>query len=326
MGSVLHGNATTTPRIRKEIQEAQESLATLAERYHINEKTVLHWKHADGVEDKKSGPKVRKSALNELEQQAICTVRRHLRLPLDDLFTLFKPRMPALTRSNLLRCLQHYGLSRLPKDEMSMEKKPLKQYNIGYVYVDITELHGETDKWYLFVAIDRLTKYVYVELHQGVTEGNTVDFLRNLQAECVFKITHILTDNGAQFTYKLLPEKDRPATEHPFDVQCKAFGIEHRTTKFHHPWTNGQVEITNKIIKQATEQFHCADPEELKMHLITFLLYYNHQQPLKLLKLKTPWGLIVECHNQNPEFFKSNLLDKIVGFNAPNDALNTVKK
>ncbi len=50
MGSILHGNATTTPRIRKEIQDAQESLATLAERYYINEKTVLHWKHADGVE------------------------------------------------------------------------------------------------------------------------------------------------------------------------------------------------------------------------------------------------------------------------------------
>ncbi len=318
MGSILHGNATTTPRIRKEIQEAKESLATLAERYHINEKTVLYWKHADGVEDKKSGPKVRKSALNELEQQVICTVRRHLRLPLDDLLIVFKPLIPALTRSNLHRCLQHYGLSRLPKDELSMEKKPFKQYNIGYVHVDITELHGETGKWYLFVAIDRLTKYVYVELHQGMTEGNAVDFLRNLQAECVFKITHILTDNGAQFTYKLLPEKDRPATEHPFDAQCKAFGIEHRTTKFRHPWINGQVDVTNKIIKQATEQFHCADPEELKMHLMTFLLYYNHQQPLKSLKLKTPWGLIVECHNQNPKFFKSNQPYKIVGLNIKN--------
>ena len=317
MGSILHGNATTTPRIRKEIQDAQESLATLAERYHINEKTVLRWKHADGVEDKKSGPKVRKSVLNELEQQAICTVRRHLRLSLDDLLIVFKPRIPALTRSNLHRCLQHYGLSRLPKDELSTEKKPFKQYNVGYVHVDITELHCETGKWYLFVAIDRLTKYVYVELHQRMTAGNAVDFLRNLQAECVFKITHILTDNGAQFTYKLLPEKNRPATEHPFDVQCKVFGIEHRTTKFRHPWTNGQVEITNKIIKQATtKQFHYADPEELKVHLMTFLMYYNHQRPLKSLKLKTPWGLIEECYNQNPEFFKSNPLDKIVGLNS----------
>ena len=43
MGSMLHGNATITPRIRKEIQGAQEGLETLAERYHIKEKTVLRW-------------------------------------------------------------------------------------------------------------------------------------------------------------------------------------------------------------------------------------------------------------------------------------------
>ncbi len=45
MGSILHGNATTTPRIRKEIQDAQESLATLADGYNINEKTLLHYNH-----------------------------------------------------------------------------------------------------------------------------------------------------------------------------------------------------------------------------------------------------------------------------------------
>ena len=57
MGSILHGNAKTTPRIRKEIQDSQESLAALAKRYGINEKTVLYWKHASTVEDKKCGTK-----------------------------------------------------------------------------------------------------------------------------------------------------------------------------------------------------------------------------------------------------------------------------
>ena len=316
MGSILHGNATTTPRIRKEIQNSTESLTALAKRYGVNQKTILHWKHADTVYDKKAGPKTRKSALNELEQQAICTVRRHLRLALDDLFIVFKPRIPALTRSNLHRCLQHHGLSRLPKDEASSSTKPFKQYNIGYMHIDITELRCETGKWYLFVAIDRLTKYVYVELYQRMTAGNAVKFLANLQAECVFKITHILTDNGAQFTYNLLPERLKPKTEHPFDVLCKALNIEHRTTKFRHPWTNGQVEITNKIIKQATtKQFHYANHEELKVHLETFLLYYNHQRPLKSLKLKTPWQLIEEHYNLKPEDFILNPLDKIVGLN-----------
>ena len=57
MASILHGKAKTTPRIRKEIQESEESIAALAKKYNINFKTVLYWKHADSVEDKKSGPK-----------------------------------------------------------------------------------------------------------------------------------------------------------------------------------------------------------------------------------------------------------------------------
>ena len=316
MGSILHGNAKTTPRIRKEIQDSQESLAKLAKRYGLNEKTVLYWKHAGTVEDKKCGPRVRKSVLSDLEQQAICTVRRHLKLPLDDLLILFKPKIPALTRSNLHRCLQHHGLSRLPQEQQDKSTKPFKQYQIGYVHIDITQLQCESGKWYLFVAIDRLTKYVYVELYQRMTQENAVQFLRNLQKECVFKITHILTDNGAQFTYNLLADHLKPKKKHPFTQLCETLGIEHRTTQFRHPWTNGQVEITNKIIKQATtKQFHYQTPDDLKIHLQTFILYYNHQRPLKSLKLKTPWQLILQCYNSNPQLFISNPLHKIVGLN-----------
>jgi transposase InsO family protein len=316
MGSILHGNAKTTPRVRKEIQESKESLATLAKRYGVNEKTVLYWKHAGTTEDKKCGPKTRKSALSELEQQAICSVRRHLKLPLDDLLIVFKDRIPALTRSNLHRCLQHHGLSKLPAEASDKTSQPFKKYNIGYVHVDITELRCETGKWYLFVAIDRLTKYVYVELHPRMTQEVAVQFLRNLQDACVFKITHILTDNGAQFTYNLLASHLQPNKKHAFTTLCEELGIEHRTTQFRHPWTNGQVEITNKIIKQATtKQFHYETPDDLKVHLQTFILYYNHQRPLKSLKLKTPWQLVQECYNQNPELFKSNPHDKIVGLN-----------
>ncbi len=316
MGSILHGNAKTTPRIRKEIQDSTESIAKLAKRYNINEKTVLKWKHAGTIYDRKTGPTVRPSVLTTLEQQVICMVRRHTELPLDDLFVLLKPHIPKLSRSNLHRCLQHYGISRLPKEETAKPKKKFKDYPIGYVHVDITELRCETGKWYLFVGIERKTKYVYVELYQRMTIENAVTFLHNLQKDCVFKITHILTDNGSQFTYKLLAKHLQPNKAHPFDAACEALNIEHRTTQFKHPWTNGQVEITNKMLKQATvKQFHYSNTEELKVHLQTFLLYYNHQKPLKSLKLKTPWQAIEECYNENPNAFILNPQYKIMGLN-----------
>ena len=317
MGNILHGGAKTTPKIRKEIQGSDKSIAALARQFGLNPKTVRYWKNSNTVGDKKSGPKTRVSVLTALEQQALGEVRRTLQLPLDDLFIVFKPNIPALTRSNLHRCLQHHGLSRLPKEEGERVKKPFKDYSIGYMHVDITELLTDSGKQYLFVAIDRTTKYLYIELHERMTMDNAVQFLHNLQQDCIFKLTHILTDNGAQFTYKLLAEHLQPNKTHPFTALCNEMGIEHRTTKFRHPWTNGQVEITNKIIKEATtKKYHYADFNELKRHLMTFLLYYNYQRPLKSLKLKTPWELVQKWYDEKPDLFKSDPDHKIMGLNT----------
>ncbi len=142
----------------------------------------------------------------------------------------------------------------MPKNEnQKREKKAFKAYQIGYVHVDISEVKTEEGKAYLFVAIDRLTKYIYVELHDNMKVDTSTSFLNNLIANCCFRITHILTDNGAQFTYALLAEHLRPKHKlHPFDEICKRHHIEHRLTKFRPPWTNGQVEVTNRIIKRYT--------------------------------------------------------------------------
>jgi len=40
MGSILHPNAKTTPKIREEIQNSTQSYANLAKMYHLNIKTV----------------------------------------------------------------------------------------------------------------------------------------------------------------------------------------------------------------------------------------------------------------------------------------------
>ena len=45
MGNLLHGRATTTPAIRKAIQESKDTILTLAKHYRINPKTVMKWKN-----------------------------------------------------------------------------------------------------------------------------------------------------------------------------------------------------------------------------------------------------------------------------------------
>ncbi|PSJ79572.1 hypothetical protein [Neisseria iguanae] len=122
-------------------------------------------------------------------------------LPLDDLFYALKPEIPKLTRSNLHRCLQYHNLFRLSaltgEKEGKKGKKQFKEYPIGYVHTDITELHCATGKYYLFVGVERSTKYACIQRHQSQTLGIAAQFVRNMQEDCAFKTTHILTDNGA---------------------------------------------------------------------------------------------------------------------------------
>ena len=154
--------------------------------------------------------------------------------------------------------MKRHNLSRLPLENSNKtsanKKQKFKNYDIGYVHIDITEMRVEKQKLYLFVGIDRVCKYAYVELHTRMTQKIACDFLKNFIKDCAFKIHTILTDNGAQFTYALLAEHlQRIKKMHMFDQLCKNHWIKHKLTKFRHPWTNGQVEIMNK----ANQGSHC---------------------------------------------------------------------
>ena len=44
MAQLLHGSAKTTHAVRAELQRSQAPVAQLAQRFGINEKTVLKWR------------------------------------------------------------------------------------------------------------------------------------------------------------------------------------------------------------------------------------------------------------------------------------------
>jgi hypothetical protein len=199
MGSILHGNAKTTPKIREEIRDSQESIASLAKRLSLNPKTVMKWRHAGRLEDNLSGAKEPKTVLSKAEQHIICEFRRTTKLSLDDCYISLKDVIATLSRSNLYRCLKRNNLNVLPVEEgVVRQKKKFEEYPIGFVHIDITEVHIDKQKLYLFVAIDRATKYVFVELHERMRIEESVGFLRKLIAHCPFNINKILTDNGAK--------------------------------------------------------------------------------------------------------------------------------
>nr|MBL0687258.1 transposase family protein [Sulfurospirillum sp.] len=208
--------------------------------------------------DKRSGPIKPKSILTDKEQAIICEFRRVTKLPLDDVLVALKKQIPNLSRSNLYRCLKRNGLNTLPKEVQ--DKKPIKKfknYEIGFIHIDIAQVHTKEGKAYLFVGIDRKTRSVYAELYDKMTIKHSCLFLNNLISHFPFKIRKILTDNGAQFSYRLLSKHLTPKNKvHPFDTICLKESIEHRLTQFRHPWTNGLVERMNRTIKEATVKIY----------------------------------------------------------------------
>ena len=145
MGQVLHGSATTTEAVRRAIQLSQASLRTLARRYGIDQKTVAKWKRRTATADLPTGPKVARSTVLSVEEEAVIVAfRRHTLLPLDDCLYALQASIPHLTRSSLHRCLQRHGISQLPTIEGdARNKRKFKSNPLGYFYIDIAEVRTE---------------------------------------------------------------------------------------------------------------------------------------------------------------------------------------
>lgn len=329
MGQVHHGCATTTAAIRRAIQHSQESLRALAKRYGINPKTVAKWKKRASVADLPTGPSEPKSTVLSVEEEAVIVAfRRHTLLPLDDCLYALQPSIPHLTRSSLHRCLQRHGISRLPDVEGDKPaRKKFKAYPIGYFHIDIAEVHTNEGRLYLLVAIDRTSKFAFVELHEKATRRVAGNFLRALAAAVPYKIHTVLTDNGTHFTdpkgaawtpeeIKALLAENAFFRAHAFEYACADLDIEHRLTKPRHPWTNGQVERMNRTIKDATvKRFHYDSHDQLRQHLTDFVAAYNFARRLKTLKGLTPYEHICKCWTSEPERFSFDPIHQMPGLN-----------
>ena len=109
----------------------------------------------------------------------IVAFRQHTLLPLDDCLYALQPTIPHLSRSSLHRCLQRHGIARLPDVEGDKPaKKKFKSYPIGYFHIDIAEVQTAEGKLYLFVAIDRTSKFA--ELHEKAGKMAAAGFCASL--------------------------------------------------------------------------------------------------------------------------------------------------
>ena len=319
MGQVLHGSATTTHAVRAAIQRSKASIQELSERYGINPKTVQKWRKRGSVEDAPMGPKERRSTVLSPEEEAlIVAFRKHTLLPLDDCLYALQASIQHLTRSSLHRLFQRHDISRLPVAGCRLPRATSRRSGSGTIRSatststarqwfarqttrgDIAEVRTEDGKLYMFVAIDRVTKFIFAELHELATRRTAADFLRRLIDAVPYKIHTVLTDNGIAFADA--PRYRQGSTAlvrgHLFDRVCRAHGITHKLTKPYHPWTNGQAaerppERMVRTVKEATiRTFHYDTHVAPATHLSAFVTAYNFARRLKGLRWCTPFQAI----------------------------------
>jgi transposase InsO family protein len=308
----LHKNATTTPARRAYIQSSPLSVAALAAELGVSEDTIRRWKGRDTVEDGSHTAHHLQTTLSPAQEAVVIELRKMLWLPLDDLLAVTREFIhEQATRSGLHRLLQRHGLSRLPAEpKPEATPKPFKAYEPGYLHMDVKylpQMADEDARRYLFVAIDRATRWVFIQLYPDKSAASAERFLTALHQSCPIRITRLLTDNGKEFTDRLFGGSERqPTGEHQFDQLCQALGIEHRLTQPKHPQTNGMVERFNGRIADILKTHRFVSGQDLETTLTRYVWLYNHHLPQKALGHRAPMQAMKQWYADKPELFNKS--------------------
>jgi transposase InsO family protein len=313
MSHKYHGNAKTNIHIRKEIQESTESVAVLAKRFSISESTVRNWKNRQDLEDRSTAPHKTPAVLSEIEQWVICEIRITTMFSIEQIVEIVKDFIPQSNFDNIYRCLKKQNLGNIR--EMRAEKPQkteageFKEYEPGFLHIDLKympQLPNEPKRKYLFVAIDRATRYVYFALKDNKDAKCAYEFLDEVIEFYPYKIHKILTDNGKEFTDRFARNRKAASGKHLFDIACNANKIEHRLTKPYHPSTNGMVERYNRRIEEILAENRFDDYNIMMEALKKYLNCYNYWIKQKALGYKSPIDVIKEYYLKKQELFKDN--------------------
>jgi len=309
---IYHSNATTNIHIRQQIQSnSDSSIKDLAKKHNISTQTVSKWKQRTSLKDASCVPLNISYALSETERILIVALRKSTWLALDEIYEILLEQNSNISRSSIYRCLVRENINKVPEEKREKAKK-FKAYSPGFLHIDVTYLPKfKGKKSYLYVAIDRATRSMIYHVYDRKTASNTEDFMDKCLDFFPFKITHILTDNGLEFTNRLLVSKKGDPCTKPskMDIKCQQKDIDHRLTKPSTPKTNGMVERVNSTIKNNTIlRNEYKNKQEMEVDLMNFMYGYNlyrrHGSLRKELKVKTPMQAIEKWYELEPDIFK----------------------
>jgi transposase InsO family protein len=271
----IHPNARTTPAVRREIASSLEPPGVLARRFGVSTETIRKWRKRgpEACQDRSARPHKLPWKATEEERAIVCALRQATGFPLDDLTFVVTHFLPHLNRDAVYRILKAEGLNRLPPaPQRKRESGTFKDYDLGFLHIDIKHLpkletrDGERRKRFLYVAIDRASRWVHLAVRDDELASSAIAFLEEAIAAAPFQITHVLTDRGSCFTAEA------------FEAACRKRKLQHRKTKPYTPQTNGLVERFNGRVQREVLGITVHSHRDLETLLRGFNQAYNRRR------------------------------------------------
>lgn len=270
-------------------------------RYDVNRQYVYRWlKRYDGtlpsLADRSHRPHSHPNQHTPEETKLILNMRR--RNPNTGLVVFWvKLRQRGYTRSisGLYRFLRKRGQMAVKLPNPKYIPKPYEQMQypgqrgqIDVKFVPASCLVGEAkgQKFYQYTFLDEYSRFRYLEAFEEHSTYSSMLFLQHVVKRFPYAIECIQTDNGAEFTKRLLTKgSDTPTI---FEAELARLGIRHKLIRPYTPRHNGKVERSHR---KDNEEFYASHTfysfDDFKKQLAVRERIYNHF-PMRPLNWRSP--------------------------------------
>ena len=251
---------TQTMKFRQSLLSYAEKhgVTQAAIKYNVNRQYIYRWKRRyngdiQSLANRSHQPHHHPNQHTEAKLQQITNFRR--RNPNTGLVVLWvKLRQKGYKRSitGLYRVLRRQGQLTVKLPNPKYIPKPYEKMHfpgervqIDVKFVPESCIVGDAadEKFYQYTAIDEFSRWRYLEAFQEHSTYSSTQFLEHLIKAAPFKILCVQTDNGTEFTKRLLPGDNGPSL---FETRLEQAGIRHKLIRPYTPRHNGKVERSHR--------------------------------------------------------------------------------
>lgn len=221
----LHANATTTPRVRRYLQQSDKSDRELAKELGISVSTVRRWRVRQEVEDQKSTPKNVHKVMRQEQVDLALWLRTHFVLPLDELVTCINEGMgQAISRASLDRLLKkgemvHMNVlgSRVLKGKKAIQSGE-QCGKVKLYYRRLNLLPQDGGQLHLLWLEEQVSGFSCVDIFQGISAQLVVNWLKEIQTRLPADMQCLETEKRNLFLESVFDE-------HPLQQWCAEQGL-----------------------------------------------------------------------------------------------------